>query len=206
MLLTPHEAMIYFMLGHAYQKVGNATQAMIHYSWAMELDPKGVNSNLRDIMATASGGRQQQPGPFACPLIPSASGTPGIPSSVQTPPMDVPRPHHRRGGGPGGGNVRPRRSARGRQPANPIAAASHRLFLSPSTTTPTPVGGEAAELAIAEGINPPSLIGGADEGDESGTPNLPWGRRRGRSPSESAEEEVDAEEVGEEETMDLGDE
>ncbi|VDP97073.1 unnamed protein product [Trichobilharzia regenti] len=38
------------MIGHTYKKLGNTPQAMIHYSWAMELDPKGANTHLRDIM------------------------------------------------------------------------------------------------------------------------------------------------------------
>lgn len=50
MVLTPREAMVYLMIGHTYKKLGNTPQAMIHYSWAMELDPKGANSHLRDIM------------------------------------------------------------------------------------------------------------------------------------------------------------
>ena len=43
--------MVYLMIGHTYKKLGNTPQAMIHYSWAMELDPKGANTHLRDIMA-----------------------------------------------------------------------------------------------------------------------------------------------------------
>lgn len=43
--------MVYLMIGHIYKKLGNTPQAMIHYSWAMELDPKGANTHLRDIMA-----------------------------------------------------------------------------------------------------------------------------------------------------------
>ncbi|CAH8525622.1 unnamed protein product [Schistosoma margrebowiei] len=50
LVLTPREAMVYLMIGHTYKKLGNTPQAMIHYSWAMELDPKGANSHLRDIM------------------------------------------------------------------------------------------------------------------------------------------------------------
>nr|CAH8842638.1 unnamed protein product [Trichobilharzia regenti] len=50
LVLTPREAMVYLMIGHTYKKLGNTPQAMIHYSWAMELDPKGANTHLRDIM------------------------------------------------------------------------------------------------------------------------------------------------------------
>ncbi|KAF5400539.1 Anaphase-promoting complex subunit 3 [Paragonimus heterotremus] len=48
--LTPREAMVYLMIGHTYKKLGHTPQAMIHYSWAMGLDPKGANTHLRDIM------------------------------------------------------------------------------------------------------------------------------------------------------------
>uniref|UniRef100_A0A0X3PTH2 Cell division cycle protein 27 homolog n=2 Tax=Schistocephalus solidus TaxID=70667 RepID=A0A0X3PTH2_SCHSO len=50
-LLCPREAMIYFRLGQAYQKIGNIPQAMIYFSCSMELDPKGVNTDLHDFMA-----------------------------------------------------------------------------------------------------------------------------------------------------------
>ncbi|VDP76611.1 unnamed protein product [Echinostoma caproni] len=50
LVLTPREAMVYLMIGHTYKKLGNTPQAMIHYSWAMGLDPKGANTHLRDIM------------------------------------------------------------------------------------------------------------------------------------------------------------
>lgn len=50
LVLTPREAMVYLMIGHTYKKMGNTPQAMIHYSWAMGLDPKGANTHLRDIM------------------------------------------------------------------------------------------------------------------------------------------------------------
>lgn len=63
MVITPHEAMIYFMLGNAYQKIGDHPQSMIYFSWAMELDPKGVNSSLRDIMASGPSGLGGPGGP-----------------------------------------------------------------------------------------------------------------------------------------------
>ncbi|TPP58887.1 Cell division cycle protein 27 [Fasciola gigantica] len=50
LILTPREAMVYLMIGHTYKKLGDTPQAMIHYSWAMGLDPKGANTHLRDIM------------------------------------------------------------------------------------------------------------------------------------------------------------
>ncbi|KAG5451801.1 anaphase-promoting complex subunit cdc27 [Clonorchis sinensis] len=50
LVLCPREAMVYLMIGHTYKKLGNTPQAMIHYSWAMGLDPKGANTHLRDIM------------------------------------------------------------------------------------------------------------------------------------------------------------
>ncbi|CAL8091447.1 unnamed protein product [Calicophoron daubneyi] len=50
LVLTPREAMVYLMIGHTYKKLGNTPQAMIHYSWAMGLDPKSANTHLRDIM------------------------------------------------------------------------------------------------------------------------------------------------------------
>ncbi|CAH8489882.1 unnamed protein product [Schistosoma turkestanicum] len=71
LVLTPREAMVYLMIGHTYKKLGNTPQAMIHYSWAMELDPKGANIHLRDIMTnppipSCGLNRQETSEPGAC--------------------------------------------------------------------------------------------------------------------------------------------
>ncbi|VDM34931.1 unnamed protein product [Hydatigera taeniaeformis] len=229
MLITPHEAMIYFMLGHAYQKVGNSPQAMIYYSWAMELDPKGVNTNLRDIMTSVPTGRQQPSlGPFACAISTSTSGPGASEASTSAPIITglASRSHHRRGGA-GGNAGRSRRSTRGRQ-ATTRGPPTRRLFLtstlSTATTavaTPTSNDGEITEEVPAGGS-----LGGMNfslfpDGETGGSIyRFPWNRRRGTVPlgsgvgetegegdAEAEPEESEREGDGEieEETMDMGD-
>lgn len=224
MLITPHEAMIYFMLGHAYQKVGNSPQAMIYYSWAMELDPKGVNTNLRDIMTSVPTGRQQPSlGPFACAISTSASGPPASEASSSAPIITglASRSHHRRGGA-GSSAGRSRRSTRGRQ-TTARAPPTRRLFLastlSAATTavaTPTGVDGGVPEDVTAGdsagGMNF-SLFSGGETGGS--IYRFPWNRRRasgvgeveGEGDAEAEPDEGEREGDGEEEeeTMDMGD-
>ncbi|KAL5111697.1 hypothetical protein TcWFU_003097 [Taenia crassiceps] len=229
MLITPHEAMIYFMLGHAYQKVGNSPQAMIYYSWAMELDPKGVNTSLRDIMTSVPTGRQQPSlGPFARAISTSASGPAASEASSSVPTITglSSRSHHRRGGA-GSSAGRSRRSTRGRQTTT-RGPPTRRLFLtstlSTATTavaTPTGVDGEVSEDFAASdsagGMNF-SLFPGGDTGES--IYRFPWNRRRGTATLETGVGEVEGEgdaeaeaDEGEregdgeeeEETMDMGD-
>ncbi|KAH9286063.1 Cell division cycle protein 27 -like protein [Echinococcus granulosus] len=233
MLITPHEAMIYFMLGHAYQKVGNSPQAMIYYSWAMELDPKGVNTNLRDIMTSVPTGPQQPSlGPFACAISTSASGLAASEASSSAPIMTglSSRSYHRRGGA-GSGAGRSRRSTRGRQ-ATVRGAPPRRLFLTSTlsavtTAVATPTGvdsevtGDVAPGDSSAGANFSLFPGG---GTSRSIFRFSWNRRRGAASLESGGGEVEAmgdaeaeteegeregdgeeEEEEEEETMDMGD-
>lgn len=213
MVITPHEAMIYFMLGNAYQKVGDAPKSMIYFSWAMELDPKGVNSSLRDIMAGgpsagilgANGGRQQATlAPFVCAAAAALAGpTVGIsPATEAAPANSQPSRMNRRGGAGGGGGTgaRARRSIRGRSSVG-RGGLPHRLFLSSTTSTATTPGNIVADVDIT----PEEEAGGANA-----LFRPPWsgqsGRESGQDGIEEAEEELSIEEGGEDETMDLGDE
>uniref|UniRef100_A0A5K3FM72 Cell division cycle protein 27 homolog n=1 Tax=Mesocestoides corti TaxID=53468 RepID=A0A5K3FM72_MESCO len=180
-LLTPREAMIYFMLGHAYQKIGNSPQAMIYYSWSMELDPKGVNTNLRDIMANVPSSQQPSLAPFTCNIGGVATEhTPG--STVR---------HHRRG---------VRRPGRGRQGAS--RGVSHRLFLTPSFQGVDDDDATDGGEGIVVGGN--ALFGEDGSVADGGRSiyNLQRNRRRrGFSTSLRGDED---EGEGEEETMDMG--
>lgn len=85
--------MVYLMIGHTYKKLGNTPQAMIHYSWAMELDPKGANTHLRDIMTNPpitnrSSNRQGTSEPGVCSV---AGG--GVGGGSQNSVNNSTRPH-----------------------------------------------------------------------------------------------------------------
>lgn len=119
----------------------------------MELDPKGVNSSLRDIMASGpsglggpggprvGGGQRAAPlAPFVCAAAttlvdhppPPPYASPADAASQATPPPTSARTTSRRGGGGGSTATRARRSTRGRAIATAAfgRGGTHRLFLS----------------------------------------------------------------------------
>nr|CDS26935.1 cell division cycle protein 27 [Hymenolepis microstoma]CDS35120.1 cell division cycle protein 27 [Hymenolepis microstoma] len=223
MVITPHEAMIYFMLGNAYQKIGNHPQSMIYFSWAMELDPKGVNSSLRDIMASGPSGLGGPGGPRVAPLAPfvcAAAATlvdhppaPSYASPVDAAPQATPsststRTTGRRGGGGVSAAPRARRSARGRPTATAAFGrgnGTYRLFHSEATSTATTPNNSVAgvDLTIEE------QAGGPNSLFRTSWSAQPSGGGGGRDSMEGGLEDVEEElsiEEDDEETMDLGDE
>lgn len=48
--LVPKESMVYFLIGKIHKKMGNTHTALMNFSWAMELDPKGANNTIRDVI------------------------------------------------------------------------------------------------------------------------------------------------------------
>ncbi|CAG0880265.1 unnamed protein product [Darwinula stevensoni] len=45
---VPRESLVCFLMGKVYSQMGNAPMALAHVSWAMDLDPKGVNIRVRE--------------------------------------------------------------------------------------------------------------------------------------------------------------
>lgn len=48
--IVPKESPVYFMIGKVHNKLGNTHHALMHFSWAMDLDPKGANSQIKDAL------------------------------------------------------------------------------------------------------------------------------------------------------------
>ena len=48
--MVPKESPVYFMLGKVHNKLNNTHMALMHFSWAMDLDPKGSNSQIKDVL------------------------------------------------------------------------------------------------------------------------------------------------------------
>lgn len=48
--LVPKESMVYFLVGKIHKKLGETDVALMNFSWAMELDPKGANNVIRDVI------------------------------------------------------------------------------------------------------------------------------------------------------------
>ncbi|TRY61025.1 hypothetical protein TCAL_09134 [Tigriopus californicus] len=48
--LAPKESPVYFLLGKVHSKLNNTHLALMHFSWAMDLDPKGANAQIKDAL------------------------------------------------------------------------------------------------------------------------------------------------------------
>ncbi|XP_052802674.1 cell division cycle protein 27 homolog [Mya arenaria] len=46
--IVPKESLIYFLLGKVYKKLGSTDLALMNFSWAMDLDPKGLNNHIKE--------------------------------------------------------------------------------------------------------------------------------------------------------------
>lgn len=56
--LVPKESMVYFLIGKIHKKLGNSHTALMNFSWAMELDPKGVNNTIRELIDKQHSGEE----------------------------------------------------------------------------------------------------------------------------------------------------
>ncbi|OWF44237.1 Cell division cycle protein 27-like [Mizuhopecten yessoensis] len=43
--IVPKESLVYFLIGKVHKKLGNSDLALMNFSWAMDLDPKGINNH-----------------------------------------------------------------------------------------------------------------------------------------------------------------
>lgn len=48
--MTPSESLVYFLIGKVYKKLGQTHQALANFSWALDLDPKGANSQIKEAL------------------------------------------------------------------------------------------------------------------------------------------------------------
>ena len=48
--LIPKESPVYFLMGKVHNKLNNTHLALMHFSWAMDLDPKVANSQIKDAL------------------------------------------------------------------------------------------------------------------------------------------------------------
>lgn len=48
--LAPRESPVYFLIGKVHNKLNNTHLALMHFSWAMDLDPKVANSQIKDAL------------------------------------------------------------------------------------------------------------------------------------------------------------
>ncbi|XP_054285805.1 cell division cycle protein 27 homolog isoform X1 [Macrosteles quadrilineatus] len=48
--IVPSESLVYYLTGKVHKKLGNTHLALMHFSWATDLDPKGANSQIKDAI------------------------------------------------------------------------------------------------------------------------------------------------------------
>jgi len=51
--IVPKESPVFFLMGKVHNRLGNTHLALMHFSWAMDLDPKGANSQIKDALEPA---------------------------------------------------------------------------------------------------------------------------------------------------------
>lgn len=51
--LVPKESLVYYLLGKVHNKLGNSHLALMHFSWATDLDPKGTSGHIKEAFDPA---------------------------------------------------------------------------------------------------------------------------------------------------------
>lgn len=46
--IAPRESLVYYLLGKVHNKLGNSHLALMHFSWATDLDPKGTGGHIKE--------------------------------------------------------------------------------------------------------------------------------------------------------------
>ncbi|KAJ8925028.1 hypothetical protein NQ315_001199 [Exocentrus adspersus] len=53
--IVPKESLVYYLIGKVHKKLGNTDLALMHFSWATDLDPKGASSQIKEACDPAFG-------------------------------------------------------------------------------------------------------------------------------------------------------
>lgn len=48
--IVPKESLVYFLIGKVHKRLGNTHLALMNFSWAMDLDPKGANNQIKEVI------------------------------------------------------------------------------------------------------------------------------------------------------------
>jgi len=48
--IVPKESLVYFLIAKVHKKLGNTHLALINFSWATDLDPKGTNNHIKEAL------------------------------------------------------------------------------------------------------------------------------------------------------------
>ncbi|EFA13441.1 Cell division cycle protein 27 homolog-like Protein [Tribolium castaneum] len=53
--IVPKESLVYYLIGKVHKKLGNTDLALMHFSWATDLDPKGASSQIKEAFDPSIG-------------------------------------------------------------------------------------------------------------------------------------------------------
>ncbi|KAH0549397.1 cell division cycle protein 27 homolog isoform X1 [Cotesia glomerata] len=59
--IAPKESLVYYSIGKVHKKLGNTHLALMYFSWATDLDPKGVNSQIKEAILSPGQGDEETP-------------------------------------------------------------------------------------------------------------------------------------------------
>ncbi|XP_031830400.1 cell division cycle protein 27 isoform X2 [Nomia melanderi] len=59
--IVPKESLVYYSIGKVHKKLGNTHLALMYFSWASDLDPKGVNSQIKEAILNPGQGDEESP-------------------------------------------------------------------------------------------------------------------------------------------------
>ncbi|CRK97337.1 CLUMA_CG010730, isoform A [Clunio marinus] len=57
--IVPKESVVYYLIGKIHKQLGNIDLALMHFSWATDLDPKGANNQIKDKFDSVIRSHQQ---------------------------------------------------------------------------------------------------------------------------------------------------
>lgn len=53
--IAPKESSVHYLIGRVHKILGNSDQALMHFSWATDLDPKGASSQIKEVFDMGRG-------------------------------------------------------------------------------------------------------------------------------------------------------
>lgn len=60
--MAPKESLVYYLIGKVHKKMGNVHLALMHFSWATDLDPKGANNQIKEAFDPNTSGNTEEDG------------------------------------------------------------------------------------------------------------------------------------------------
>lgn len=82
--IVPKESLVYYLIGKVHKKLGNTDLALMHFSWATDLDPKGASSQIKEAFDPSVGRAHSD---YESPQTPSVEDFPS--QSALAPPTET---------------------------------------------------------------------------------------------------------------------